>query len=59
MKTFYVSSYGKKDNKGIYIMSFDEKTLKIKQIQQIITKDYPSYMITKDHMLYVAYKLVH
>lgn len=56
MKTFYVSSYGKKDNKGIYIMSFDEKTLKIKQIQQIITKDYPSYMITKDHMLYVAYK---
>ncbi len=56
MKTFYIASYGKNDDKGIYIMKFDEDTLKIKQIQQIITQDYPSYMITKDHVLYIAYK---
>lgn len=56
MKTFYVSSYGKNDNKGIYIMKFDEDTLQMKRIQQIVTKDFPSYMICKDHVLYVAYK---
>lgn len=56
MKTFYVSSYGKNNDKGIYIMKFDEDSLQIKQIQQIVTKDFPSYMICKDHVLYVAYK---
>ncbi|MFR7591592.1 MAG: lactonase family protein [Longibaculum sp.] len=56
MKTFYVSSYGKNDDKGIYIMHFDEKTLQFKQVQQIVTQDFPSYMITKNHVLYVAYK---
>ena len=30
MKTFYVSSYGKNDDKGIYIMKFDEQTLEMK-----------------------------
>jgi len=56
MKTFYVSSYGKNDDKGIYIMKFNEETLQIKKIQQIITIDYPSYMITDHNVLYVAYK---
>ena len=56
MKTFYVSSYGKNSEKGIYIMNFDEETQKLKLIQQIVTTDYPSYMITKDHVLYIAYK---
>ena len=56
MKTFYVSSYGKNDDKGIYIMKFDEQTLEMKRIQQIVTQDYPSYMIIDDHVLYVAYK---
>ena len=56
MKIFYVSSYGKKNDKGIYIMKFDEETLKMKQVQQIVTPDYPSYMITQNHTLYVAYK---
>ncbi|WP_028042742.1 lactonase family protein [Candidatus Stoquefichus massiliensis] len=56
MKTFYVASYGKNNDRGIYIMKFDESTLEIKRIQQIVTKDYPSYMITKNHVLYVAYK---
>ena len=26
MKTFYVASYGKGDDKGIYIVSFNENT---------------------------------
>lgn len=56
MKTFYVSSYGKKNDKGIYIMKFDKNDLSIKQIQQIVTPDYPSYMTIQNHMLYVAYK---
>lgn len=37
-------------------MKFDENTLSMKLIQQIVTPDYPSYMITNDHVLYVAYK---
>lgn len=56
MKIFYVSSYGKHHDKGIYIMKFDEKTLEMKRIQQIETQDYPAYMICNDHTLYVAYK---
>lgn len=56
MKIFYVSSYGKNNDKGIYIMKFDETTLEMKRVQQIVTQDYPSYMITKNHILYVAYK---
>lgn len=56
MKVFYVASYGKNHHKGIYIMKFDEQTLEMKRVQQIVTQDYPSYMITKDHVLYVAYK---
>lgn len=56
MKIFYVSSYGKHHDKGIYIMMFDEQTLQMKRIQQIETQDFPSYMICDEHMLYVAYK---
>ena len=56
MKVFYVSSYGKHHDKGIYIMKFDKETLEMKRIQQIETQDYPSYMICDDHTLYVAYK---
>ncbi len=56
MKTFYVASYGKNNDKGIYIMRLNEETLEMQRVQQIVTQDYPSYMITKDHVLYVAYK---
>lgn len=56
MTTFYVSSYGKNDDKGIYIVDFNPETLKLKRVQQIVTQDYPSYMITNDNILYVAYK---
>lgn len=56
MKIFYVASYGKNDDKGIYILKFNEDNLEIKKVQQIVTQDYPSYMIRQDHMLYIAYK---
>lgn len=56
MAIFYVSSYGKHDDKGIYIVNFDSKTNSFQKIQHIVTQDYPSYMITKDQTLYVAYK---
>lgn len=47
MKTFYVSSYGKSDNKGIYIIDLNEENQKLSLVQHIVTHDYPSYMITK------------
>ncbi|MCD7894312.1 MAG: lactonase family protein [Erysipelotrichaceae bacterium] len=53
---FYVSSYGKKDDKGIYIINFDEESLKLTKVQQIVTIDYPSYMIINNHNLYTTYK---
>lgn len=56
MINFYVSSYGKGDQKGIYICNLDENNNKIALVKQIPTNDYPSYMITKDNLLYVAFK---
>lgn len=53
---FYVSSYGKGEQKGIYICDLDEKNLKISLVKQILTKDYPSYIITRDQFLYAAFK---
>ena len=35
MKTFYVASYGKGDDKGIYIVSYNEETLELKKIQPV------------------------
>lgn len=56
MAIFYVSSYGKNDDKGIYTIHFNKENNSFKLIQHIVTQDYPSYMITKDNTLYVAYK---
>ena len=56
MKMIYVASYGKGEDKGIYTLSFDPYTIKLKKEEHIPTKDFPSYMITRDDHLYVAYK---
>ena len=56
MHTFYVSSFGKNTNKGIYIVHFDETSDELSIIQHIVTKDYPSYMVIKDNNLYITYK---
>ena len=48
MKTFYVASYGKGDDKGIYIVSFNEETLELMKIQQILSQEFPSYLIAKN-----------
>ena len=51
MINFYVSSYGKGDLKGIYICQLDEDSQKMSLVKQVETIDYPSYIITKDHLL--------
>ena len=56
MLTFYVSSYGKNDDKGIYIVKLDDKNQQFSLIQHIVTQDFPAYMITKNNNLFVAYK---
>ncbi len=56
MKTFYTASYGKDDDKGIYILTLNEDTLEMELISHIETNDFPSYMICADHNLYVSYK---
>lgn len=56
MQTFYVASYGKNDNKGIYIVHFNELSEEFSLIQHIVTKDYPSYMVIKNNNLFVCYK---
>ncbi len=56
MPILYVSSYAKHDDKGIYIIDFCLETKTLRKIQQIVTLDYPSYMICKDNTLYVSYK---
>lgn len=52
----YIASYGKGAEKGIYIVSFDPSHLTLKLSRHIDTPDFPSYMITDDQILYVAYK---
>ena len=47
MKTFYVASYGKGNDKGIYIISFNEETLELKKIQQILG----SFSIHKNELI--------
>ncbi len=53
---FYVSSYGKGEQKGIYICELDKDNKTISLVKQIMTKDYPSYIITKGDLLYAAFK---
>lgn len=56
MPYIYVSSYGKDDKKGIYIFEFDEDNIAFKIKNHIQTKDFPSYMINDNNILYIAYK---
>ncbi len=56
MANFYVSSYGKDHKKGIYICNIDDQDGSLQCLKHIPTTDYPSYIIQKDHLLYVSYK---
>ena len=55
-ETFYVASYGKGDKRGVYIVRMDKETLHLELLQHILTPDFPSYMITTPHTLYLSYK---
>jgi 6-phosphogluconolactonase len=56
MKNFYIASYGKDLDKGIYIINLNEETLEMKLTEHIKISDYPSYLICSDSSLYVSYK---
>lgn len=56
MTTFYVSSYGKDNDKGIYTIKFNEENKTLEKLGHLITSDFPSYMITNNNTLYVSYK---
>ncbi len=56
MKTFYIASYGKNKDKGIYTLTLNEENLEMNLIEHIETVDYPSYIICSHHNLYVSYK---
>ena len=56
MSIFYVSSYGKEDDKGIYIISHDQENNTMSIVEHVKTKDYPSYMIKTDNSIFVTYK---
>ena len=55
-ETFYVASYGKGDKRGVYIVNMDKETLHLELLEHILTPDFPSYMITTPHTLYISYK---
>lgn len=57
MTVLYIASYGKDDNRGIYIVNLDKANNTLAKVQQIVTPDFPSYMITKGNILYTAYKM--
>jgi 6-phosphogluconolactonase len=52
----YIASYGKGEEKGIYIVDLDQAKLTLTCKRHVATPDFPSYMITDDNVLYVAYK---
>ena len=56
MAIFYVSSYGKDNDKGIYIIDFNKEQQTLQLVEHIETNDFPAYLITKNSTLYVAYK---
>ena len=55
-RDLFIASYGKDDDKGIYIVQFNDETYELKLNKHIETKDFPSYLITSDHHLYISYK---
>lgn len=56
MKTFYIASYGRGDQKGIYICQFNEETKQFTEVEHVITQDFPSYLISNHQMIYASYK---
>ena len=59
MTYLYCSSYGKGDQKGIYIVELNKMSKKLSLIQQIVTTDYPSYLSIFNDTLFASYKNAH
>ena len=56
MYRFYVSSYAKGKEKGLYVCTLDETKNELHLNKHIPTEDFPSYVIKKDDFLYVSLK---
>ena len=56
MYRFYVSSYAKGKEKGLYVCTLDETKNELHLNKHIPTEDFPSYVIKKDDYLYVSLK---
>ena len=56
MRNIYIASYGQGNEKGIYIVRFNEESLKLELLKHVETSDYPSYLITSNNYLYASYK---
>lgn len=56
MKLFYVASYGKGEQKGIYICRLNEETEQFTLVEHVFTQDFPSYLIHDKGVLYASYK---
>ena len=53
MYRFYVSSYAKGKEKGLYVCTLDETKNELHLNKHIPTEDFPSYVIKKDDYLYL------
>ena len=51
MYRFYVSSYAKGKEKGLYVCTLDETKNELHLNKHIPTEDFPSYVIKKDDYL--------
>ena len=49
---FYVSSYAKGKEKGLYVCNLDETKNELHLNKHVPTDDFPSYVIKKDDYLY-------
>lgn len=56
MSIFYVSSYGHGPDKGIYIVSYNQIDNQLSLLQHVPTKDFPSYIVSKNNSLFITYK---
>lgn len=54
MSIYYVASYGKKEKKGIYLISFEGEKLSF--VKHIVTDDFPSYLVRRNNTLYSSFK---
>lgn len=56
MTKAYVASYGKDEKKGIYVVEVDKNSGQLQLIQHFKTRDFPSYLVHKNNLLFCSLK---